>query len=143
MGSTLQDDPTLLFNVDHADRSGNHAAQTLTTCVERTSCVTLSKIGVWCPSMLTSRKSSSQNVRFQRPDLLRIHRKHVVDLLHQKLTHVWSAVTAAAMAFSPICGGLNDPPCMEPSTEGPTWQCDEGLITVIPGAASITLVASS
>eukprot|EP00892_Ulva_mutabilis_P007633 jgi/Ulvmu1/5241/UM022_0034.1 len=33
---------------------------------------------------------------------------------------------------SPICGGLNDPPCMEPSSQGPTWQCDDGLATHIP-----------
>jgi hypothetical protein len=43
------------------------------------------------------------------------------------------AVISSAMAATPVCGGVNDPPCMEPSPEGPTWQCDEGLITFIPG----------
>lgn len=38
--------------------------------------------------------------------------------------------------MSPICGGLNDPPCMEPSTAGPTWQCDPKLVTFVPGTPS-------
>lgn len=45
------------------------------------------------------------------------------------------AVIPVGSSASPICGGLNDPPCMEPSPRGPKWQCDDGLVTHIPGKA--------
>ena len=128
--------------------SGSRAAPTSRVSARRASSATPSRTAAWWASTSASRRASSQAVRLPfpgrccRPSLLSC--SPAVQVVQRRQTcceHVLALAaldgtgTAESLA-GPVCGGMNDPPCMETSLFGPVWSCDEGFALTIPRALS-------